>query len=114
MIADAEDSLAGMGIAIGVVSVLVLVCCFLVLVICCGKVTQARLTQAKAHKEAVAEAARADEMQAPRFLGLRVGWKDNFDMVRTKISLMLPRGSVRRLFSVFLALGPSSNPGMDL
>lgn len=32
MIADAEDSLAGMGVAIAVVSVLVLVCCFLVLV----------------------------------------------------------------------------------
>lgn len=63
--------------------------------ICCGKVTQARLTQAKAQKEAVADAARADEMQARRLAASSRLWKDNFDMVRTKISLMLSRGSIK-------------------
>eukprot|EP00438_Fugacium_kawagutii_P022253 Skav210194 [mRNA] locus=scaffold6220:14926:21193:+ [translate_table: standard] len=69
----------GTGVAI---AVLVLLCCagmFVTMVVCCSKIQQVRLTQAKAEKEVKEEAARVQEMQ------------DNFDMVRTKISVMLPK-----------------------
>lgn len=70
---------SSLGVAI---AVLVLLCCagmFVFLVVCCGKIQQVRLIQAKAEKEVKDEVARVQEMQ------------DNFDMVRTKISVMLPK-----------------------
>lgn len=73
------DAASSLGMAIAVVTLLVVAALFVLVVVCCSKIQQARLVQAKAEKEAMQEVARAEEMQ------------DNFDMVRTKISVMLPK-----------------------
>ncbi|CAJ1428487.1 unnamed protein product [Effrenium voratum] len=75
----ATMSASTLGMAIGVVALLLCGCVFVLIVVCCGKIQQARLVQAKAEQEAWEEAVRAEQMQ------------DNFDMVRTKISVMLPK-----------------------